>query len=48
VTDFTERKMSPEEIIEWLDGHRQLMWEVWKNNPELRKQWEMLNQDDSD
>jgi hypothetical protein len=39
-------ELSPEQIIEWLDGYRQLMWEVWKNNPELRKNWEKLNQDE--
>ncbi len=37
--------LSPEAIIEWLEGHRQLMFEVWKENPELRKQWEKLNED---
>ena len=37
-------QLSPEEIILWLDGYRQMMWEVWRKNPELRKQWERLNQ----
>ncbi len=32
--------LSPEQMIEWLEGYRELMIEVWKNNPELRKQWE--------
>jgi len=35
--------LSPEQIIEWLDGHRQFMFEVWEKNPELRKEWELLN-----
>ncbi|MBI4925783.1 MAG: hypothetical protein HY843_07650 [Bdellovibrio sp.] len=32
--------LTPEQIIEWLESYRELMIEVWKNNPELRKQWE--------
>lgn len=35
--------LNPEQIIEWLEGYRELMIEVWKNNPELRKQWERNN-----
>ncbi len=37
------RKVSAEKRIEWLDGMRALMFEVWKNNPALRKQYEKLN-----
>ncbi len=36
--------MTAEQTILWLDGYRQLMWEVWKNNPELYKEWQRLNQ----
>lgn len=36
--------LTPEDIIEWLEGHRALMIEVWTQNPELRKQWEKLNE----
>ncbi len=35
--------LSPEQVIEWLEGYRELMIEIWKNNPELRKEWERLN-----
>ncbi len=35
--------LTPEQIILWLDGHRQFMFEVWKNNPHLREEWERLN-----
>ena len=32
--------LSPEQVIEWLEGHRAWMFEVWSKNPELRKQYE--------
>lgn len=35
--------LSPEQIIEWLEGYRELMVEIWKNNPELRETWEKTN-----
>ncbi len=34
--------MTPEEIIQWLEGIRELMFEVWSKNPDLRKTWERL------
>lgn len=36
-------KLTPEEIINWLESHRALIIEIWNNNPELRKRWEELN-----
>lgn len=39
---YEQPRLTPEEIINWLDGHRQFMWEIWKQNPELRKRWEFL------
>ncbi len=38
-----ETKLTPEQIIIWLDLHRQFMFEVWSNNPELRRKWEEIN-----
>lgn len=35
--------LTPEQIIEWLEGHRQLMIEIWKSNPGSREQWEKTN-----
>ena len=35
--------LTPEQIILWLDGHRNLMHEIWTKNPELRQEWERLN-----
>lgn len=32
--------MSAEQCLEWLDGMRLFMFEVWKKNPELRKAYE--------
>ena len=32
--------MSPEQCLEWLDGVRSFMFEVWKRNPDLRKAYE--------
>lgn len=36
--------LTPEQIIEWLDGYRSLMFEVWKNNPKAREEWERVNE----
>lgn len=30
---------SAEQIIEWLDEYREFMFEIWKNDPELKEQW---------
>lgn len=30
-----EVKLTPEEIIQWLESYRRLMFEVWEKNPEL-------------
>lgn len=35
--------LSPEQIVEWLEGHRKFMFEIWGCNPELRRDWEMIN-----
>ena len=35
--------LTPEEVITWLEGHRQWMFEIWKNDPKLRKKWEKIN-----
>lgn len=35
--------LTPEQIILWLEGHRKWMHEIWSRNPELRKQWENIN-----
>lgn len=35
--------LTPEQIITWLEGHRELMIEVWTNNPNLRLEWEKIN-----
>lgn len=37
-------RLSPEQIIEWLEGYRELMMEIWRNNPKLREEWERLNE----
>ena len=37
-------QLTPEEIIEWLEAYRQLMFEIWTANPQLRQDWERLNQ----
>jgi len=31
--------LTPEQIVAWLEGHRQLMWEIWKNNPGTYEVW---------
>ena len=36
------RKLSAEETLNWLDSCRRFMFEIWKNNPNLRKIWEKL------
>jgi hypothetical protein len=36
--------MTPEQIILWLEGIRTMMFEVWEQNPQLRKEWEDRNQ----
>lgn len=35
--------LTPEEVIQWLEGHRQLMFEIWTQNPKLREEWERIN-----
>jgi len=40
--------LSAEQIILWLEGHREWMIEVWNNNPHLRKRWEDLNDPKTD
>jgi len=30
-------KLSPEEIVLWLEAYRRLMFEVWANNPNYKK-----------
>ena len=37
-------RLTPEQIIVWLDGHRAWTFEVWRQNPELRKRWERINE----
>ena len=36
-------QLSPEQIIEWLEGHRELMIEIWTSNPGSKEEWERLN-----
>ena len=36
-------KLTAEQIVTWLDLHRQFMFEVWKNNPQLRERWLRIN-----
>lgn len=33
------QKFTPEQVIEWLEGMRAFLFEVWKNNPEKLRQW---------
>lgn len=35
---------SAEQILEWLDGMRAFMFEVWKKNPSMRRAYEKLRQ----
>jgi hypothetical protein len=37
-------KLTPEQTIQWLESYRKLMFEIWKSNPSLREQWEIINQ----
>ena len=37
-------KLSAEEIILWLESHRNWMHEIWTQNPDLRKKWEKINE----
>lgn len=36
-------KLTPEEIILWLESYRALMIEIWSKNPNLRERWEKVN-----
>lgn len=36
-------RLTPEQIIIWLECYRQMMFEIWANNPRLRRDWEKLN-----
>ncbi len=29
-------RLTPEQTIQWLEGMREFMFEIWKNNPEWR------------
>lgn len=40
------QKLSPEEMLLWLDEWRAFIFEVWKCNPEQRKIWEELKRRD--
>jgi hypothetical protein len=31
--------LTPEQILTWLEGWREFMFEVWRKNPELRKDY---------
>ena len=35
-------KLSAEDTLVWLDGYRQLMFEIWKKNPSLKRRFEKL------
>lgn len=35
-------RLSPEDCLKWLDGCREFMFEVWRSNPHLRKEYERL------
>lgn len=37
-------RLTPEQTLEWLDSIRAFMFEVWKQNPQLRKQFEHLRE----
>ncbi len=36
--------LTAEQTIQWLEGHRRLMFEVWEQNPGSREEWEKINQ----
>ena len=38
-----EVELTPEETIQWLESYRQLMFEIWKANPDLYIEWQRLN-----
>ncbi|MBK9292941.1 MAG: hypothetical protein IPM57_00595 [Oligoflexia bacterium] len=42
-TNSDEIKLTPEQIILWLESHLELMSEIWQNNPQLREEWEKIN-----
>lgn len=35
-------RLSPEDCLKWLDSCREFMFEVWRSNPHLRKEYERL------
>lgn len=35
-------RLSPEQCLEWLDGWREFMFELWQKNPHLRAEHERL------
>ena len=37
-------RLTAEETILWLDGHREFMFEVWRSNPGFREKWLRINQ----
>ena len=42
-TPAVDHPLTAEEIIQWLDGYRQLMFEIWQNHPELYQKWKNIN-----
>ncbi len=45
MTSLKENELlTAEQTILWLDAYRQWMFEIWKNHPELRVEWEKINQ----
>lgn len=36
-------RLSAEQVILWLDGYRQWMFEIWRSNPKLREKWLKTN-----
>ena len=38
-----ENDLTPEEIIQWLEAYRRLMFEIWEKNPELYERYQELN-----
>ncbi len=38
------QKASAEQKLTWLDQMRELMMEVWKNNPDARRDYEFFKQ----
>lgn len=41
-TEQKPMRLSPEDCLKWLDGCREFMFEVWRSNPHLRKEYERL------